>query len=306
MSSLGLEKRADTGGGAGRDPFTVPSGGLFPKPLEAFKEALASLDKSYQKAGKWHYFVPEPALVVGPTDEARRLRYVQNWCRISQVWLYAACHQGVGAIHQQLWRDFFNTTPDDQPADVSSQASQRKAAIGKILGTVFGDRDILISGREPATWHENPVDSLNDQQLCRGILWEMYEYGFRIEFLRLDEYLVPTPTTSTPAQKRTRTLERQEILGSVFHRSLFPQDLPTTLTGLAATHIEDRIVALESFRRVVCRWPEVPQVVSRSRFTPQMMSKDALELEKAVVSFYVQSFHKTAGCPPLIPHLFPL
>ena len=52
---------------------------LLPPQIPIWSHCMASVDQCAATQGKLAYFISEPALIVGPSDNVRKLRYIQNW-----------------------------------------------------------------------------------------------------------------------------------------------------------------------------------------------------------------------------------
>ena len=53
----------------------------MPNPIPSWGELLSMVNRSMSAPASckiWGYWFPEPALLVGPKDEARQLRYLTN------------------------------------------------------------------------------------------------------------------------------------------------------------------------------------------------------------------------------------
>ncbi len=139
----------------GRDKFAEFPHRWMPAAIPSWERAMQSVDrrgKARDSEDLWGYWIPEPALLVSPTDPAKVERHVFNWLRARTGWLYLLWVPGCGAtkIGTQAWRKFLNGVPEESTAESSG-----KFEIREILGGVFADA-------YPIDWHERSVAQLSD------------------------------------------------------------------------------------------------------------------------------------------------
>ena len=94
----------------GRDKFADVEHPWMPKALPTWTVAMASVNRSGpQKASHelWGYWVPEPAILVGPKDDSRLKTFFWNWLRVRPAWLYLLAHplSTATTAKPQWWRD---------------------------------------------------------------------------------------------------------------------------------------------------------------------------------------------------------
>ena len=254
----------------------------------------------------WGYWIPEPSLLVN--SESRRERYILNWLRVRPGWLYVLRIRGSvpTRVPPQWWRDFlFELSQPPSTHDNQTRTSKRRILVDQVFHDVFDDKEVALDHQYPVSWFHHRVSRLHDD-LCRLIVWELFELGFRHELLAMDRLLVPN--TRIDAAEA----ERDELLAGVFpNRDLYSVAvLPSeggACTGLCASNIIHRTTALESLRRVVSRWPRCPDRIRSSRPLGTATPRSMLEgLEGDIILFYVQTFFQNAGRAPIVPHMFPL
>ena len=156
---------------------------------------MASVDRSEPVPSPsqiWGYWVPEPALLLGPRTEDRTARYLMNWLRIREPWLYllALPDSPVTKVGPQWWRDYLNgDTADANPAHETRRAKRLKD-VKEVFGRAFTMDDYHLRTSGKVAWfHHSFVDL--DPALAPLIIWEVFELGFRHELLALDRLLVP-------------------------------------------------------------------------------------------------------------------
>ena len=97
----------------GRDKFIDRDHPWMPAPLSAWAAAMQAVDRSgvaRPSSELWGYWVPDPSLLIGPENPERVQRYVMNWLRIREGWLYLLGLPDTPAtrVGAQWWRDYLN------------------------------------------------------------------------------------------------------------------------------------------------------------------------------------------------------
>ena len=135
------------------------------------------------------------------------------------------------------------------------------------------------------------------------ILWEVCELGFRHELLALDRLLVPGRDGHFDEE------QREELLGGIFadHSPFCVSELPTQGRGLSGPTPFHRVSSLESFRRVMVRWPRAPPSMYQSgAITTTLSLSEITSREQELVEFYVNTFFEHSGRAPIVPHAVPM
>ena len=252
----------------------------------------------------WGYWFPEPALLVGPKDEARQLRYLTNWVRLRPVWLYLlrVPDSQPTRIGAQLWRDFLNGVPEAS-SSTTTRAGKRMGEIKRILGNAFSDGQFNLETLAPVEWHGTCIENVGGD-LAPAVLWELFELGFRYELLALDRYLRPSESRSRPEEAR-----REDLLAKVFPGNWLRavNTLPSVDSpGLFAELPQRRVGALNALRDVLLRWPGCPSTITSAAPLQNNDSADTIvSVERELSWFYVNTFFFCSARAPLIPHLYP-
>ena len=290
-----------------RDKFVEEARPLFPPQIPVWTECLARVDRQEKVLGQIGYFVPEPALLVGPSDVSRQLRYITNWLRAKDPWFHIVTHSVYkqGPIHQQWWRNYLNHLYLNEPVDASTHSGKEKAKVFALFRALSPNDNVELSQGD-AQFYGQPFTSLNQVRMCQEILWEVYEMGFRLELLELDRRIRPSP--STLYSRQGFEYERLNHISEIFGGggTIRLEALPATNRGLASENPVDRVPALESFRQVLVRWPGVPPRLVQGRFTRQMPHQSIEELERVAVQFYLQQFFVHSSRAAIVPHRYPL
>ncbi|KAI1796489.1 hypothetical protein LXA43DRAFT_937471 [Ganoderma leucocontextum] len=289
----------------GRDKFAEFPHRWMPAAIPAWERAMQSVDRTEKARASddiWGYWIPEPALLVSPTDPAKVERHILNWLRARISWLYLLWIPGSGAtkVGTQAWRQFLNGLPEERTTE--SPTRRRRFEIREIFGGAFADADFAAQETGPIDWHEHSISQLSDD-LAPKIVWEVFELGFRYELLAIDQFLRPKHTP------RDRSLQ-EDLVARVFPEGVVHtvHSLPSRhATGLFATVAHRRINALNAFKDILIQWPGCPSIITQ---------KDALrlsdppsvieEVEFKLACFYVNTFFQLSGRAPIVPHLFPV
>ena len=278
----------------------------MPNPIPSWGESLSMVNRSMSAPASceiWGYWFPEPALLVGPKDEARQLRYLTNWVRLRPVWLYLlrVPDSQPTRVSAQLWRDFLNGI--HEVSSSTTRAGKRMAEIKRILGDVFNDGQFDLETLGPVYWHGSRIDNVGGD-LAPAILWELFELSFRYELLALDRYLRPSESRSRPEEAR-----REDLLAKVFpgHWLRAVNSLPSVDSpGLFAELPQRRVSALNALRDVLLRWPGCPSTITSAAPLQNNDSTDTIVcMERELSWFYVNTFFSYSARAPLIPHLYP-
>ncbi|KAI0693308.1 hypothetical protein C8T65DRAFT_585856 [Cerioporus squamosus] len=264
----------------------------MPNELPAWQEAMRTVDLSQPARPNpeiWGYWIPEPALLLRPKTTDRRDRYIMTWLRIRAGWLYLLRVPDipVTSVPTQWWRDFLYGHTGRTHLDSSTLNAQRWEAVKKVFGTIFQATQFDSAQLGPVWWLGYRVSTV-DPQLCPGIIWEIFDLGFRYELLALDRLFIPS--RNDPRGERAR----EDLLSGIFpsHQLYSVIELPS---GGAA------------FRRVLSRWPACPAPIHRgSPFATSMSTDEILGREREMAKFYVDTFFAQSGRAPIVPHEFPV
>ena len=287
----------------GRDKFVDPVHAWMPPALPAWREALAAVDRSRpakRGQGLWGYWIPEPALLLGPKTEERARRYLAHWLRVRAAWTYllASPEPTVTRVQPQWWRDLLNGDTVRNLPEGDSRRAQRLVKVKEVFGKMLDIADYVGLEASSVMWFSYRVE-VPEPSLCPVIVWELHELGFRYELLALDRVLVPA----------CDEVQREDLLARVFpnHDLYTLHTLPSTGIGLSAHLPQARARFLEALRQVVVRWPLCPNAVRGAEPLALTTAREYIQLvEKSIISFYVETFFNYSGRAPIVPHAFPL
>ncbi|KAI0348955.1 hypothetical protein OH77DRAFT_314456 [Trametes cingulata] len=137
----------------GRDKFMELPHKWMPPALPAWQQAMESTDRTApakHPTELWGYWVPEPALLVGPVADERTERYIMNWLRMRPAWLYLlpawlyllrAPRQSVPRVSAQWWRDYLNGLITPSNPQNPTRTAQRREKIAKVFSGVLDMKD---------------------------------------------------------------------------------------------------------------------------------------------------------------------
>ncbi|RPD55262.1 hypothetical protein L226DRAFT_547887 [Lentinus tigrinus ALCF2SS1-7] len=281
----------------------------MPAQLDAWRIAMDNVDLSQParpNSELWGYWIPEPALLLRPTTDDRRNRYIQSWLRLRPAWLYLLRLPGVAvtAVPTQWWRDvLYGSSATNHPDDASLRKTRRWEGIQKVFGSVFQASDFHGDRTGPVWWLGRRVPGVVPE-LCPGIMWEMMELGFHYELLALDRVLVPERNDPQ------RELKRADLLGRVFpagHLYSLPQLPPPEGAGLCSRLPYRRVPYLEALRQVLSRWADCPASICHSSPISTTFTAEEIRLrEVEMSSYYVNTFFAHSGRAPIVPYEYPV
>ena len=78
---------------------------LLPPQIPIWSHCMAFIDQHIMTQGKLAYFVPEPALIVELSNNARKIYYIQNWLLVQDAWYHLIMHNVFHqeSLYQQFW-----------------------------------------------------------------------------------------------------------------------------------------------------------------------------------------------------------
>lgn len=274
----------------------------MPPPSVSWARALRTVDRSDKaRPGRWGYWIPEPALLLGPKDPARLQTYVMNWLRARPIWLYVLQLPGSMAKKQrpQVWRDFLNGVREDPK--FTTKCGKRAYEIKQVFARVFSEHGLEPATSGEAEWHGHHVNEVDDR-MGPLVIWETFELGFRHELSALDHAL---RCADTPAQEADRLMQLGRVFPSEGLYTVHGLPAPDT-PSLVAPLPHHRLSALNALREILVRWPLCPSNIKDGGPLLSTASVEAIEcLEFQMACFYTQSFFDVAGRAPLVPHCYP-
>ncbi|KAF7799479.1 hypothetical protein EIP86_010714 [Pleurotus ostreatoroseus] len=281
-------------------PYSHP---CFPPPLPAWQNALSTVVPLRKIAAddQWGYWVPEARLVVASTTDDRQRRHVQNWLRVRPLWLsglssFSTNHPG--PLRASQWREYLGASSTwEQQLHANSKRANFNRDVASLFKTVLGPEGFA---REVPS-QVFGVDVFTEDRekwvgLCKMVAWELIQIGFRYELTELDRRLLPLDD------------DRERMISDIFPAShgVQIQQFPSWSRGLGADSKELRAPYLDALRRLMLRWPGLPDILKQFTFKGLISDDDYTRLEIQLLSVYCQRFFDCSGRPPTILYGIPV
>ncbi|KAF7798396.1 hypothetical protein EIP86_009617 [Pleurotus ostreatoroseus] len=296
-----------------RDRFADFKHPCMPPMIPVWQEALASVDQTKLRSQAWGYWLPEPALIIGPSDPVRAARYLGNWLRIRESWCAALGEElsrsrtfEVKCFKNQEWRDYLNVSEKAIEEMLNEDVKRRGTKlIVEHFQELFAVPSILRMS-VPTGWLSEDLSSVPEHRrtfLKQQMMWELAELGFYRELTEIDLYMI-TLQDSAHHDPGLRTA----LVAAIFPSDrTFPMwEFPASTKGLEAEDIWDRVPHLEALRQLMGDWPSVPPEIKSSgpldSATPTSRIQD---IEKRMANFYCEAFLEASGRPPILPRRLP-
>lgn len=273
----------------------------MPPALSVWQHALRDVDRSNPPtydSEAWPYWLPEAAVVIGPTSTDRINRHVRHWLQARTPWFYILRHRH---LRRQLpvhwWRLYLNDGPGPAKPTKVAKKAQVKAKVVAVFEEVFKAENVKEDYEDPR-WFGKEIGNPPDASMCQELAWELCEFGFRVELEELDRALTGDEAVSTHA----------ELIAKVFpaskhwHYTAFPQEP----IGLCSPNASERIPCLNALRELMLAWPDVPEeLATSSPLDTHMPADQVTNIEKLLAIFYCQTFFNISGRAAIIPRGLP-
>ena len=309
--------------GESRDKWKDPETPYLPPPIVLWETAMKITIKDQSRVHTPYvidrgYRFPEPALLLGPKLPERLQLYLANWLAARPLWIGRVDHDPPRAYPApQLWRDFLGSAPSAQPQSSKGKESDTKSLTAtekgkRAMRDLFGD-DLLETqgdifspeGVVEFRGERVPIANLAAPPvlLVQKITWELFELGFRYELRDLDRYLARRCWDNDP-------VGREQLLHSIFPGDaglvMWSEPFPLENYGLWNNTLMGCLPYLESFRRLLCDWDDVPPCLTTPLTPDNFTDTRSWEVRRAATMFYVQTFFDYFGRPPIVPHSLPM
>lgn len=314
-----------TQSGESRDKWKDPESPYLPPSLLHWDDALKTCNKDPSRvhmpyAIDWGYRFPEPALLLGPKLPERLQGYIATWLACRPLWIGQVDHDPPRNYPSpQLWRDFLGSglTTQSQGAAPKGKDPEKKGPTAAekrkaVMRDLFGD-DVLetqgdLFAREGSVefrGEQVSVASLANppRRLTQRITWELFELGFRYELRDLDRYLAHKRWADDP-------IGREQLLHSIFPGEaglvMWSEQFPEDNYGMWNNTLIGLLPYLEKFRELICAWDDAPPLLVVPLTPDSFTDTKCWEVMHTVTAFYVQTFFRHFGRPPIVPHSIPL
>ncbi|KAG1809895.1 uncharacterized protein HD556DRAFT_1435629 [Suillus plorans] len=296
--------------GESRDKWKDPESPYLPPSLLHWDDALKTCNKDPSRvhmpyAIDWGYRFPEPALLLGPKLPERLQGYIATWLACHLLWIGRVDHDlPCNYPSPQLWRDFLGSglTTQSQGAAPKGKdpekkgptaAEKCKAVMRDLFGSVeFRGEQVLVASLA------NPP-----RRLTQRITWELFELGFRYELRDLNRSLAGKHWADD-------LIGREQLLHSIFPGKaglvMWSEQFPEDNYGMWNNTLIGVLPYLEKFRELICAWDGAPPLLVALLTPDSFTDTKCWEVMHTATVFYVQTFFRHFGRPPIVPHSIPL
>lgn len=285
-------------------------------------------DTQYRRNYKIYdnYVFPDPGLILSTTNSERGIRYLKNWVKSREAWLYIANspNRNPVALSLQIWRDLlYHGFATGERKEIPAVTLARIQGWVKGYGWSVGSNgDIQLDACAPAEEEEFDMDlplEWNGEVLQWGddefatdgtvqkVLWELYELNFRSELLTMD-YELANAHHQTPES----SAEREDFVAKCFNGGdeqdfcWFRPHLSSANSGLTDPDFTLRHPFVVNLANVMRTWdvslPSVLASITHIVDRPHLTEKEMYSLEVKVASLYCQTCYDVRGRPPVTPH----
>ncbi|KAG1887860.1 hypothetical protein F4604DRAFT_1570876 [Suillus subluteus] len=308
-----------------RDKWKDPESPYLPPSLLHWDDALKTCNKDPSHVHMPYaidrgYRFPEPALLLGPKLPERLQGYIATWLACRPLWIGQVDHDPPHNYPSpQLWRNFLGSrlTTQSQGAAPKGKDPEKKGPTAAekrkaVMRDLFGDDVLETQGDLFA--REGSVEFRGEQvlvaslanpprRLTQRITWELFELGFRYELRDLDRYLAHKRWADDP-------IGREQLLHSIFPGEaglvMWSEQFPEDNYGMWNNTLIGLLPYLEKFRELICAWDDAPPLLVVPLTPDSFTDTKCWEVMHTVTTFYVQTFFRHFGRPPIVPHSIPL
>ncbi|KAF7790676.1 hypothetical protein EIP86_001632 [Pleurotus ostreatoroseus] len=220
VSDITISTRARNAGKNERLKFAEFSHPFLPPAIPQWQLACSKVDLSapaVDGTAVWRYLFPEARLVFTSPTARRQIRFICNWIRLREVWLFLVTSPSydsktVHPLRNQEWREYLYTSAATQSTSnpltsniamkkhekTAKHAIERKRSVHDMFRLIFGQN--VMDCPIPDAWFERSLNTLHtaDQFIddtetaytFQLMAWELHELGFRWELMELDKFLV--------------------------------------------------------------------------------------------------------------------
>ncbi|KAJ7075085.1 hypothetical protein B0H15DRAFT_800771 [Mycena belliarum] len=284
------------GQGGGRNKFDLIHRQEMPPSIAAWQNSLKAVDTTRGTFGPLcktdtYYVFPEPALIVSPDSEGRRLQRLHHYKMLRPVLLYRLGNARLGhdPLSSQEWREVLAGSLAPQ-GTVATKKQQRAGVIQRLLSPA-----LKACGLDARTDFPLPLDNLPPFPInaAKEMIWEVAESNFRFELVSLD--------------RRASGMSRFEACMECFPGRapvLMGMPLADAKRGFGAAAVQDRHPYIMALARLMCDWrySHVPSIIRESEDPNGRWAKAKIfELELAVTAYYTQAFFNFFGRAAVVP-----
>jgi hypothetical protein len=301
----------------GRNKFVDVDSPLNPTPILAWSNALANVDKAaLDSMVKEFYFFPEPGVFLSTQNVEAQKRYFYNWISYRDLFVYRVSSPSFATnpLRPAQWRTLLHSTcyrsgPTPAPASSSlTDAAKRRLEVADLIGECSEQFSVEVTEAHTirAIWRGvvyPDADNIPDT-IKREVLYDLYEAGFYLDLVYLNE---AAKKPKNPGEDADDPWTFNRLVKKCFpprYLLKYPADLQFANQGLSAPTLEERLPQLLGMKQLMQQWkgrprpPELEVTKARESYT----SLDIADLEKAVASYFTQTFFDYFGRAAIVPH----
>ncbi|KAH9485338.1 hypothetical protein JR316_0002246 [Psilocybe cubensis] len=267
----------------------------------------------------------DPHILLGEDwDRARGKTYLLAWLAVRPAWMAKMINP---TVHQeypqpQSWRDFliFHIAKLLRVSDRDVKCNPDRSISGpnkrRKQGNLIAYFDLPVRNYHNTTqirWRDDDVGyagSLDVESMVikpsvpREVVWDLFEHNFRFELLALDRSIFPRHLVSDQL-----SLARDTLVTNCFpQNALITVQWPERDEGLGARRYQDRVLYVESLRKLMSDWPgSVATALRRMSLSPNSTEQQVSLLSKQQMP---RNFRRVRNQPPSSPppvgHFLPL
>jgi hypothetical protein len=303
-----------------KSDIVPPSIPVWTRALEAVTKDKARVRSDLPPSEKGYTF-PDPNSLAGLTPDQYAKKLVAwlsmrpGTCSNAFVSAGRKPPTGSGAVWRSVLNIDSNTVIPDSPYYRADNRKEMKTSkVATAIKQLFGQEllEKLQGGHKAVYWHDRALPVVDDRLIdldrgiVREIIWELFEHNFRFEVRALDMIAAPSQWNGGDASiKRLKTV--CQAIGDGFDAKfvIWNDPFPRFNEGLRGTDLTNRVLPLESLRKLMLSWPNPPASIVHGTFL-RGKPDETEALEYQVVLFYCQTFYDFFGRPPIVPHRIPL
>ncbi|KAJ7743478.1 hypothetical protein DFH07DRAFT_777394 [Mycena maculata] len=283
--------RGDQPNSKNRNKYIVYDGEEMPSVIQTWAVALSQVNTNIPslslRAADREYILPEPALLITPTLQARRYQFIHHWRLLRDAFLFCLGNSDRPVtLSSQEWRDVLEGRVQNRRRNARTKNSRPlEEVIAPVLHACKMD---ALEGYPPS---QESVPAYSTDQ-AKQVVWELAEMNFRFELLSLD--------------KRASGRDRRESVKMCFAGGMLVEiPMEHSQLGLASPALVDRhryhlrLATLMLDWRTQCRRPAfiVADIKNKRGWSQGEMEG----LEKAVANYYTDTFFELFGRAAVIP-----
>lgn len=267
---------------------------------------------------------PEARVVCTSPTPRRQMRFIRNWLRLRETWLFlvsSSTYDGdsVHPLRIQEWREYLYTSSATQTTDdpvtsnralkhgkKTKKSVEHKRAVHDMFHELFGQNvmDCPLPndwfGRSLAAFRTEECEELDADAVrtLQLIGWELHELEFRWELIQLENKIMPVGVDCLVERH-----QRQLLLDAIFPEKckLRISELPSANLGLSSENAETRSTYVEALRMLLRRWPFAPSCITDCAPLTTLSTSQFEDKELELTRFYCQTFWSHAGRAPVLP-----